>query len=98
MTCSDTAKVTRSPRAAHVLFTLPLRNTNSQSRATLIEATETDPGDRPEIQKNVWPTGRWFVITREAAARIFNVEIRTAHSCRENVIEMLGLDKVHEDS
>jgi len=38
---------------------------------TLMEATESDPGDRPEVQPGVWPTGRWWVVTREAAERIF---------------------------
>ena len=37
---------------------------------TLIEVTSTDSGAVP-IQKGLWPTGRWCVIKREAAERLF---------------------------
>lgn len=33
------------------------------------------PNGNPEIQKGVYPTGRWVVITHEAAGRMFNTPV-----------------------
>lgn len=38
---------------------------------TLIECTEWSEQGRPAIQEGAYPTGRWWVITEEGAARIF---------------------------
>ena len=37
---------------------------------TVIEVTTHDTGTLP-IQKGAWPTGRWCIITKDAAARLF---------------------------
>jgi len=38
---------------------------------TLIEASDT-PNENKEIQRGTYPTGRWWVIKREAAVKLFN--------------------------
>lgn len=37
---------------------------------TIIEVTRVDNGARP-IQNGAWPTGRWCVISKEAAEKLF---------------------------
>lgn len=40
---------------------------------TVIEVTRTDSGAVP-IQPGAWPTGRWSVIKKEAAQRLFKTD------------------------
>lgn len=37
----------------------------------IIEATHT-PNGLPEIQKGVWPTGRWCLVSKESSQTLFN--------------------------
>lgn len=41
----------------------------------IIEAVDR-PNGNPEIQSGVYPTGRWVVITHEAAGRMFNIPVK----------------------
>ena len=47
---------------------------------TIMEATERNNGN-PEIQKGVYPTGRWSVLKTEAAERIFGEEVAHGGKC-----------------
>ena len=48
---------------------------NMSMGATLMEAATQPCFDgQPEMQKGVYPTGRWIVVTRDAAKRIFNLD------------------------
>lgn len=42
---------------------------------TLMEVTQVEPADkRPPIRDNLWLTGRWSVITHDAAKNIFKTD------------------------
>lgn len=45
--------------------------------------------NQPEIQKGLYPTGRWLVITKEAAQRLFNCNSDRAF-CDRQIFDMLS--------
>ncbi len=45
---------------------------------------------QPEMQDGVYPTGRWSVITKEAAERIFNYHGKAAFCDRETYEKLTG--------
>lgn len=58
---------------------------------TLIEASPRPRGNQPAIQKGAYPTGRWWVITHEAARRIFDVTVQDKAFIEVGVAAKLGL-------
>lgn len=62
-----------------------------ESGVTLIEATDKPVQKVPEIQQGVYPTGRWWVITHDAAERLFNVPVQTKAFIEVGVAEQIGL-------
>jgi hypothetical protein len=48
-----------------------------QKGIVLIEAKHAAWDTRPQIQPGVWPTGRWAILTRDAAARFIREPLMT---------------------
>lgn len=49
--------------------------TNTELGTTVIEASKIPlKENQPEIQKGIYPTGRWIVMKKEAAKRCFNID------------------------
>ena len=59
----------------------------------IIEVSETNLKDRPEIQKDVWPTGRWLVMKQEAFDQNFptSVGVKKVFADRELYALLLSL-------
>ena len=57
----------------------------------IIEAVQT-PNGLPEIQKGVWPTGRWCMISREAGQQLFKDGVDTPVLLENNLYRKLVND------
>lgn len=63
---------------------------NMASGVTLMEAVHTPLHEgMPAIQKDCYPTGRWLVLKREAAKRMFNVEVKDKAFLDPEAFDML---------
>lgn len=57
---------------------------------TCIEVTHEAIDERPPIQEDLYPTGRWCIITNEAGKRIFDTEndiILISENIMNNIIQ-----------
>lgn len=57
----------------------------------IIEATQTQNG-LPEIQKGIWPTGRWCMVSKENGQKLFNDGVDTPVLLVKNLYRKLVND------